>query len=335
MKFVDLAKIELFAGDGGNGCVSFRREKYVPRGGPNGGNGGDGGNIYFVGDSGMNTLLDFKHQKHIKAKRGQHGMGKDQHGKCADDIILRVPLGTMIYDFHTQDLLADIVDTDQKFLVAKGGKGGRGNASFLSSIQQAPTFAQDGEEGEKVTVKLELKLIADVGLIGLPNAGKSTFLNSVSNATPKIADYPFTTMSPCLGVVRYKNAKPFVIADLPGLIEGAHDGKGMGDQFLKHSERTKVYLHLVSLSPDEMEEPLERFRLIENELLSYDKSFANKKKLILLTKKELLLPEELENIQNEFAAEGLKTMVISSVTKDNIENCLIKITDLLGIQQEF
>lgn len=335
MHFIDEAKIELKAGDGGRGCVSFRREKYIPRGGPDGGNGGRGGNIYFVGTSNLSTLMDFHYQAHIKAGKGQHGMGKTKHGKSGKDIEVPVPLGTTVYDFDTGDLIVDIVEEGQKELIAKGGLGGRGNATFVTSIKQSPQFAQDGEPGQSFTAKLELKLLADVGLIGFPNAGKSTFLSKVSNAHPKIADYPFTTMSPCLGVVKYKNASPFVIADLPGLIEGAHEGKGMGHKFLKHGERTKVYLHLVSLSPDELESPIERYKSIENELVTYDPDFKNKEKLVLLTKCELLSEDELKEVIKEFKDEGVEVTPISSVTGKNIELIEGKVTELLGIKQEY
>lgn len=329
MKFIDEAKIELEAGGGGDGCVSFRREPHVPRGGPNGGNGGDGGSIYFIGDPGLSTLMDFRYNRHFRGKRGEHGKGKSQHGRGADDIILPVPLGTQIYDDHTGELLADITRPEQKICAAKGGRGGRGNESFASSIKQAPKFANKGEEGQCIKVRLELKVMADVGLIGFPNAGKSTFLSSISNARPEIAGYPFTTRSPCLGVVGYKDYQSFVVADLPGLIEGAHEGKGMGDLFLKHCERTKVYLHLVSLSPDEIEDPVTRFEKIENELIQYDPSFREKKYLLLLTKIDLISEDELQECLKEFEKKGVPAFPISSVSRKNMESIVHEIAKML------
>ena len=232
MKFIDEAIIHLKAGDGGNGCVSFRREKFIPRGGPDGGNGGQGGHIFFVGSKSLSTLLDFRNKKHWTASRGVHGQGKGKHGRAGEDVFIAVPLGTVVK--CDEKILCDIVQEGQTERVARGGKGGRGNANFVTSTRQAPKFAKEGEPGEEKTVRLELKLIADVGLIGLPNAGKSTFLSVVSQARPKIADYPFTTKVPVLGVVQNNLDRGFVIADLPGLVEGAHSGKGMGDRFLKH-----------------------------------------------------------------------------------------------------
>lgn len=333
MKFVDEAKIYLQAGDGGDGCMSFRRESYVPRGGPNGGNGGNGGSIIFEGRKELSTLMDFRYNRHFRGKRGDHGRGSSQHGKGADDIVLPVPLGTQIYDNDTGDLLADITEEGQRFVAAKGGKGGRGNENFKSSIKQAPSFAQPGEEGEERNVRLELKVMADVGLIGFPNAGKSTFLSTISNARPEVAGYPFTTKTPCLGVVPLQDYKSFVVADLPGLIEGAHEGKGMGDVFLKHCERTRVYLHLVSLAPDEIEDPMERFAKIENELVSYDPQFRTKKHLILLTKIELISDEEVAEWVQKFEKEGQKAFPISSVARLNIDSVILEVAKLLNDQE--
>jgi len=269
MKFIDEAILKIHAGHGGKGCVSFRREKYIPRGGPDGGNGGRGADVIFEATTNMSTLMDFRYKKILKAAAGQSGMGSGCDGKAGDDLVVPVPVGTVIYNQEQNSIVADFVKDGQREIIAKGGRGGRGNAFFVTATQQAPKFAQEGEEGGEINIRLELKLLADVGLIGLPNAGKSTFISAVSSARPKIADYPFTTLEPCLGVVKYKDAIPFVIADLPGLIEGAHAGKGMGDRFLKHAERTRVILHLVSLSPEELEEPLQRFEVIEKEVAAY------------------------------------------------------------------
>lgn len=329
MKFIDEAIILLKAGDGGRGCVSFRREKFVPRGGPDGGNGGHGGNIYLVAKAGLSTLMDFHYNRKFEAGRGEHGMGGGMDGHGGKDIEIPIPCGTAVYDAASGELLVDLVTDGQVYPVVKGGRGGRGNTFFATSTNQAPKHAQPGEPGEELEVRLELKLLADVGLIGLPNAGKSTFLSVVSNAHPKIAGYPFTTLSPVLGVVKYKDADPFVIADLPGLIEGAHEGKGMGDKFLKHCERTRAYLHLVSLSPDEMEDPLDRFDKIENELSSYDPGFKKKKKLVLLTKLELVDEEEADRVAKAFRKRKLRTLAISSVTGENIPETLQEVLKLL------
>jgi GTP-binding protein len=329
MKFIDEAVITLKAGDGGRGCVSFRREKFVPRGGPDGGNGGHGGEVAFVARPGLSTLMDFHYNRRFEAGRGEHGMGSGMDGRGGGNVEIPLPCGTVVYDAASGELLADLVTDGERYVVARGGRGGRGNAFFTSSTNQAPKYAQPGEPGEVREVRLELKLLADVGLIGLPNAGKSTFLSVVSNAHPKIAGYPFTTLSPVLGVVKYKDANPFVIADLPGLIEGAHDGRGMGDKFLKHCERTRAYLHLVSLSPDETEEPLARFDMIEKELASYDPGFKKKKKLILLTKRELVDEKDAARVEKAFKARKLRVLAISSVTGKHIPETLTAVLELL------
>lgn len=329
MKFIDEAIIDLEAGDGGDGCVAFRRETFVPRGGPNGGNGAPGGSIYFVGSRDLTTLMDFRYNRHFRASRGGHGRGSSQHGKAGEDLYLPVPLGTQIFNDTSDELIADILDPGQTVLVAQGGRGGRGNESFRSSTNQAPMYAKKGDPGQHLRIRLELKVMADVGLIGFPNAGKSTFLSVISNARPEIADYPFTTKSPCLGVVQYRDFKSFVVADLPGLIEGAHEGKGMGDTFLKHCERTKVYLHLVSLSPDELEDPLVRFEKIENELFSYDPAFKEKKHLLLLTKVELIDEKELNSWVKKFAKKKIKAIPISSVVRINVQTVVDELGKML------
>lgn len=330
MKFIDVAEIDLQAGDGGKGCVSFRREKYVPRGGPNGGNGGKGGDVIFEAQENLSTLLDFRYKKVIKAPSGQHGMGSDCDGKAGDDMIVPVPVGTVVYD-EDQEVIADFVNPGQRQVMAKAGRGGKGNAFFVTSTRQAPLFAQEGEKGELKTVRLELKLLADVGLIGFPNAGKSTFLSVVSNARPKVADYPFTTLSPCLGVVKYKDANPFVIADLPGLIQGAHDGKGMGDKFLKHSERTRIFLHLVSLSPVEETTPLDRFKMIEEELDLYYRNIERRQKsFVLLTQADLVQEDEVNETVRDFQKKtDLPIFVISSATRMNLDTVLAEVIKVL------
>jgi len=328
MKFIDEAKIKIHAGHGGKGCVSFRREKYIPRGGPDGGNGGKGADVVFEATTNMSTLMDFRYKKILKAAAGQSGMGSGCDGKAGDDLVIPVPVGTVIYKQEQNSIVADFVKDGQREIIAKGGRGGRGNAFFVSATRQAPKFAQEGEEGDELNIRLELKLLADVGLIGLPNAGKSTFISAVSQARPKIADYPFTTLEPCLGVVKYKDANPFVIADLPGLIEGAHEGKGMGDRFLKHAERTRVILHMVSVSPEEVEEPLQRFEVIEREVAAYFEQGGRKKadgrrKIVLLTKVDLVDEGTLQEIMAEFekVVDG-QIIPISSVTGKNVDRLL-------------
>ncbi|MDO8518593.1 MAG: GTPase ObgE, partial [Deltaproteobacteria bacterium] len=284
MKFIDEAKINVAAGNGGKGCVSFRREKWVPRGGPDGGNGGKGGDVVFKVHEGLTTLMDLQYKKHFKASDGRNGKGSQQDGRGGPDVILHVPPGTLLYDDDSGKCLADLKKLDDTFIVTKGGRGGKGNAFFTTATRQAPRFAQEGEAGEEKNLRLELKLLADVGLIGFPNAGKSTFLSTVSKARPKIADYPFTTLTPFLGVVTHKSYPPFTIADLPGLIEGAHEGHGLGIKFLKHIERTRIFLHLISLGPDEVVPVETRYEKIRKELKAYNPAFARRPQIIVLTK---------------------------------------------------
>ena len=272
MKFLDEVKIYISSGNGGPGCISFRREANVPKGGPDGGNGGDGGNVIIKTVDNLNTLIDYRYKQHFKAKSGQHGMGKNRNGHNADDIILKVPFGTEILNEDKNVKLADLVDKDDNIILAKGGIGGKGNAFFKSSTNQSPRHAQPGEKGEEKTIWLRLKLIADVGLVGLPNAGKSTFLSKISSSRPKIADYPFTTLYPNLGVNRTDD-KEFVVADIPGLIEDAHIGKGLGHKFLGHIERCKVLLHLIDITNENI---MESFQVIENELKAYTEKVYNK-----------------------------------------------------------
>jgi GTPase len=289
MRFIDEATIEVVAGDGGNGSASFRREKYIPRGGPDGGDGGHGGSIYAVADRNINTLIDYRYARLHRAKRGENGRGADQYGKGADDIVLRMPVGTVISDADTGELIADLAAHGQKAQIAKGGKGGLGNIHFKSSTNRAPRQFTPGEEGERRRVHLELKVLADVGLLGMPNAGKSTFIRAVSAARPKVADYPFTTLAPNLGVVRTDANRSFVIADIPGLIEGAADGAGLGHRFLRHLQRTRLLLHIVDLAPfDPDADPVRDARAIVNELKRYDPALFDKPRWLVLNKLDLI-----------------------------------------------
>ena len=319
MKFIDEAKIFLHGGDGGNGCVSFRREKYVPRGGPNGGNGGDGGNIILQADSGLATLLDLQFKRHFRADRGQHGKGKEMDGRGGKDIVLRVPVGTTVRDADTGDVVADLIEAGQQYLAAKGGRGGRGNRSFLSATQRVPRQAEAGKPGEERTLILELKLLADVGLVGRPNAGKSTLISRISAARPKIADYPFTTLTPQLGVVKAGNYQSFTVADIPGLIEGAHLGAGMGIRFLKHIERTRLFIHLIDLNDPEFKDPLKSYQKIDAELNAYSPQFKKRKRWVVFTKVDLIQdPKQLKKAQAVFAKKKLKTFAISAVTGEGV-----------------
>lgn len=287
MQFIDEVKVYVKAGDGGNGCISFRREKYVPRGGPNGGDGGRGGHIIFKATRDINTLLDIKYQQQYRAEKGQHGMGKEMHGKNGRNLVIPVSVGTVIKDAESGEILCDIIEEKQEFVAAKGGRGGFGNAHFKSPIRQSPRFAQRGELGEEKILVLELKLLADVGLIGLPNAGKSTLISAISSARPKIADYPFTTLVPVLGVVKSGRFKSFVVADIPGLIDGAHKGAGLGFQFLRHVERTSILLHLVDISEMADGDPVENFEKINKELELYNPELMKKPLAVAGTKLDI------------------------------------------------
>ncbi|WP_457097303.1 GTPase ObgE [Lysobacter sp. P5_B9] len=296
MKLVDEAEIQVIAGDGGNGCVGFRREKFIPLGGPDGGDGGDGGSVWLVADENLNTLVDFRHQKQFRARRGENGMGRQMYGKAGDDLTITVPVGTVVTNVETDEVIGDLTRHGDRLLVAKGGKGGLGNMHFKSSINRSPRKALPGLPGEERALKMELKLLADVGLLGFPNAGKSTFIRAVSAATPKVADYPFTTLYPNLGVVSVEPHRSFVIADIPGLIEGAAEGAGLGTQFLKHLQRTRLLLHLVDIAPMEggVEgiSPAEQVRAIERELEKHDPELLQKPRWLVLNKADLLLEEE-------------------------------------------
>jgi len=287
MKFIDEARIKVVAGDGGRGCISFRREKYVARGGPNGGDGGDGGDVVVEADPQLTTLLDLRYQKLYKGGRGEHGMGKDQHGRRGKERKIKVPLGTIVREAHTHELLADLKGPGDRVVVAAGGRGGKGNAHFVSSTNRSPRYAQPGEPGEERDLEIELHLLADVGIIGLPNAGKSTLLAAISAVRPKIADYPFTTIVPNLGVASYGDGKSFVAADIPGLIEGAHDGHGLGDKFLKHVTRTRLLVHLLDASKIGEENPVEDWETINRELALFDQDLATKPQLVVANKMDL------------------------------------------------
>jgi GTP-binding protein len=287
MQFVDWVKVYVKAGDGGRGCISFRREKYVPKGGPDGGDGGRGGHIVFKASRDMTTLLDIKYQQQYRAENGHPGMGKEMHGKDGRDLVIKVPRGTVIKDAKTGEVLGDLTEDGQEFIAARGGRGGLGNTHFKSPTRQAPRYAQPGEPGEEKNLILELKLLADVGLIGLPNAGKSTLISAISSARPKIADYPFTTLVPVLGVVRYSEFKSFVIADIPGLIEGAHKGAGLGFQFLRHVERTSILLHLIDISETADGDPVDNFEKINEELRLYSPQLSEKPQVVAGTKLDI------------------------------------------------
>jgi GTP-binding protein len=319
MKFLDEAKVYIKSGDGGNGCVSFRREKFIEFGGPNGGDGGRGGDVLIEAVNGLNTLIDYRYQQHFKAERGGNGMGKDRHGANGKDKVLKVPVGTQVYEEDGETLLADLTEVGQSVTIAKGGNGGFGNAYFKSSTNQAPRRANPGLPGEELTIRLRLKLIADAGLVGLPNAGKSTFLASVTAAKPKIADYPFTTLHPQLGVVRI-DTREFVLADLPGLIEGAHEGVGLGDRFLGHTERCRVILHLVDGTA---EDPGESYRIVRGELDAYGNGLETKPEIVALTKIDALTPEAItEQAAKLKKACGKTPLTISSASRAGIQDAL-------------
>ena len=319
MKFIDEVKIKVSAGDGGRGCVSFRREKYVPRGGPNGGDGGGGGDVVVIADPQLTTLLDLSYQKQYRASRGEHGRGKDQHGARGEDRVIPVPVGTVIRDTETEEILADLKAAGERVVVAQGGIGGRGNARFVSSTNQGPRKAEPGMPGEVKEIHLELRLLADVGIIGLPNAGKSTLIAAVSAARPKIADYPFTTLVPNLGVVGYGEGKSFVVADIPGLIEGAHRGEGLGHKFLKHVTRTILLIHLIDASKVREEEPLADWHTVNEELRLFDPVLAEKPQIVVANKIDL--PEaraKLSCLQKELASSGFPFCAISAVTGEGL-----------------
>lgn len=325
MGFVDEAKFFVKAGDGGNGCVSFRREKYVPKGGPNGGDGGKGGDVYLVADPNLRSLIDFRYHSHFKAEPGVSGVGSDRHGRGGKDCVLRVPLGSVIKDAETGTVLVDLTEPEQVYCAAEGGEGGLGNARFATSTNRAPRKATLGRPGEERWLRIELKLLADVGLIGLPNAGKSTLLSKLSAANPKIAPYPFTTLEPQLGVMHIKFSDPCIIADIPGLIEGAHEGVGLGHQFLRHIERTSILLHLIDVSsPDD--QPLQDYQVLASELAAYNEELLGRKRLIVLNKIDLVDEERLAEVTAQFAEAGFQVLAISAEMGDGLES----LKELLG-----
>ncbi len=332
--FYDYVKIYVKAGDGGNGIVTFRREKYVAMGGPSGGDGGDGADVVFVADEGLSTLVDFKYRQHYKAERGENGMRKNMHGKNGEDLIVKVPVGTIVRDDETGEVLADIVEKDQRVVVARGGRGGRGNARFQSAKNRAPEIAENGEPGEERWLRLELKLLADAALVGLPNAGKSTLISRVSGSRPKIADYPFTTLVPNLGVVNLEPGMSFVLADIPGLIEGAAEGVGLGHRFLRHVERSRLLLHLVDMSGLGENEPWDDFATIDKELELYRADLAERKRIIVANKMEMpeakeKLAEFKKHIGKDRNGEDYQVYEISALTGDGLHDLMYKVYEIL------
>jgi GTP-binding protein len=318
--FIDEANITVKAGDGGHGCIAFRREKFVPRGGPSGGDGGHGGNIYLVADTHENTLLKFRFNHTFRAERGRHGEGKNRHGRNGDDVEIHVPIGTVVYDDATGDALHDFTTANERVLIAKGGRGGHGNAHFKSSVNRVPHKAQDGAFGEEKVLRLELKLLADVGLVGYPNVGKSTLISRISAARPKIADYPFTTLEPQLGVVSVDMDKTFVVADIPGLIEGAHLGHGLGIQFLKHIERTRLLLHLIDVSGANERDPIEEFHAIDSELAEHNPDLPLKPKIVVATKMDAADTKKVQKLARWCKKSDLELVKISAVTGEGLED---------------
>ena len=325
--FIDETNIKVIAGSGGDGCTAFRREKYVEMGGPFGGNGGKGSDIIFKVDTGLHTLVDLRYMKTIKGKKGENGSGKNMDGKSADDIIIKVPQGTVVSDFDTGLVIADLKEKDDMVVVAKGGRGGRGNTAFKTLANPAPNFSENGEPGEERILKVELKLLADVGLVGLPSVGKSTFLSKVSKATPKIADYHFTTLSPNLGVVKTVDNRSFVMADLPGLIEGASQGVGLGDKFLRHIERTKVIAHIVDISGLEGRDPFDDYQVINKELENFSPKLLKKPMVVIANKMDM--PEAKKNLEEFKKKVNVEVYPISAITSSNLNEVLIKLADLV------
>ena len=324
--FIDYAEIEVKAGNGGNGAVTFRREKYVPKGGPSGGNGGKGGDIIIEAHHNLSTLLDFRYKKNYKAQNGEPGSNSLKDGKSGKDIIIKVPVGTIIKNASTGKVIADFDEDKKKIIIAKGGKGGKGNSNFATPTNQAPRFAEDGKPGEQNKIILELKLIADVGLVGFPNAGKSTLISVVSAARPKIADYPFTTLEPVLGIVKYKDYQSFTIADIPGIIEGAHEGKGLGHKFLRHIERTKILLFLIDITTEDYQKT---FDILNKELSNYSKVLSGKKKIVAISKADLIEDKDIKKIslkkikdKNNTVEQNLTLFIFSSATKFGLNDLL-------------
>jgi len=320
MKFIDQATLYLKAGDGGHGCIAFKREMHRPKGGPCGGDGGNGGSIIFKVDRQLTTLQDVSYRRHYKADRGMHGQGSDRHGKNGKNLILHVPPGTIISNIDTEQIIGELLNHNDQVIVCKGGNGGFGNARFKTHSNSAPDFANDGELGEEIKVLLELKILADVGLVGFPNAGKSTFISKISSAKPKVGDYPFTTLIPNLGIVKYSEYKSFVMADIPGLISGASDGKGLGSQFLKHIERTKILVFMIDSSSDDINE---EYKILKNELKKHNEELSDRKSFLLLTKSDVL-NDDIKNIP-----QNVDYIIISSITNSNLKIAIKKIAQLL------
>ncbi|MDD5362063.1 MAG: GTPase ObgE [Ignavibacteria bacterium] len=318
--FIDYVKIFLKSGDGGNGCISFRREKYVPKGGPNGGDGGNGGNVVFKASSQLSTLIDFTYQRHHKAGRGVHGQGGDKNGKNGKDELILVPCGSIVKNFETNEIVAELLNDGEERIILHGGRGGKGNTHFKSSINRTPRFAEKGGSGEEMTVVIELKLIADIGLVGFPNAGKSTLISKISSAKPKIADYPFTTLKPNLGIVKYKEYYSFVVADIPGIIEGASTGKGLGIQFLKHIERTRILLFMIDATHLKLEDKkfLKDYKVLLKELEDYEANLIDKPRIICFTKIDAVSGELRKKLKN-VRTSGIDKILISSVTGENLQ----------------
>jgi GTPase len=316
MAFIDEAKFFVKAGDGGNGCVSFHREKFVPRGGPNGGDGGRGGSVIIRASNSLNSLIDFRYRSHFKAERGVHGKGKEMHGRSGKDCLIDVPTGSVIKDSANGEVLADLEMDGESIVIAKGGEGGLGNPHFASGTNRTPRVATNGERGEEFWLKIELKLIADVGLVGLPNAGKSTLLSMLSAANPKIASYPFTTLEPQLGVLQHKFYKPCIIADIPGLVEGAHNGVGLGHKFLRHIERTSILLHVIDVADQDV---LENYEIIANELRLYKEELASRIQILVLNKCDLVGEADLKELENHFQESGQNVITVSGLTGERID----------------
>ena len=333
MKFIDETIITVQSGSGGKGCVSFRREKFIPRGGPDGGDGGKGGDVVLVTTLRKRTLYQFRFKSQFKAKNGSHGQGKQKTGKTGQDLVIEIPPGTLVCDADSGQILKDLIEPGEKFVLLKGGRGGQGNRRFKTSTRRAPRFAQPGEPGENKKLKLELKLLADVGIIGLPNAGKSTLITALSSARPKIGDYPFTTLTPTLGVVATDWGDPFVVADIPGLIEGAHKGAGLGIRFLRHIERTRILVHLIDVSTVDRDNPLADYHTINNELDMYNRRLAQKAQIVVLNK--LDLPEAREAVEAfQAAAQELETLQISALTGRGVDSLISLIVQLLDKPHE-
>ena len=322
MKFIDTAKLKISSGKGGNGIVAWRREKFEPRGGPAGGDGGRGGNVYIQADAGLGTLLDFKYKSIFKAGDGQKGGPKKMSGKAGADLVIKVPCGTVVRDCESGEIIADIIDENQKILVAEGGRGGRGNSHFATSSRQSPHFCEPGEPAIERELALELKLIAEVGIVGMPNAGKSTLISVISSAKPKIADYPFTTLVPNLGVVRKPDGDGIVIADIPGLIEGASGGVGLGHDFIRHIERTRLLIHIIDAAGVNGTNPEDAYKIIQNELKEYDKSLIKKKQLLVLNKTDLVSDSDCKKLNDFFKKKKLNPILISAATKKNVDSLL-------------